>query len=229
LCLDPSFTGWDEDGGYAEWALVDESWAYRLPDAFDDEQAAPLLCAGIIGYRALKRSALPPGGRLGIYGFGASAHLALQVALYEGATVHVMTRSPAARRLALELGAASAQDALEPPPEPLDSAVVFAPAGEVVPAALAALDRGGTVAVAGIHMTQIPAIDYGTQLFYERRLLSVTANTRRDAEEFLALAARIPVRVTTTPYPLGQADRALADLAAGRVEGAAVLLAPFFP
>jgi propanol-preferring alcohol dehydrogenase len=227
LCLDPSFTGWDEDGGYAEWAVVDESWAYHLPDTFDDEQVAPLLCAGIIGYRALRRSALVPEGRLGIYGFGASAHLALQVALYEGATVHVMTRSKAAKRLALELGAASAQDALEPPPEPLDSAVVFAPAGEVVPAALAALDRGGTVSVAGIHMTQIPALDYGSQLFYERRLLSVTANTRRDAEEFLDLAARIPVQVTTTPYPLGRADRALADLAAGRVKGAAVLLAPF--
>jgi alcohol dehydrogenase, propanol-preferring len=223
LCVRPAFTGWDADGGYAEFAVIDERYAYRLPDAFGDMEAAPLLCAGIIGYRALRRAALPPGGRLGIYGFGGSGHLAAQVALYEGATVHVMTRGEEARRLALELGAASAAGPTDPPPEPLDAAVLFAPAGELVPVALRALDRGGTLAVAGIHLSDVPALRYEDDLFYERQLRSVTANTRRDGEEFLALAARIPVRVTTTPYPLGAADRALADLAGGRVRGAAVL------
>jgi len=224
LCVRPAFTGWDADGGYAEFAVIDERYAYRLPDAFGDREAAPLLCAGIIGYRALRRAALPPGGRLGIYGFGGSGHLAAQVALHEGATVHVMTRGEEARRLALELGAASAAGPTDPPPEPLDAAVLFAPAGELVPVALRALDRGGTLAVAGIHLSDVPALRYEDDLFYERQLRSVTANTRHDGEEFLALAARIPVRVTTTPYPLGAADRALADLAGGRVRGAAVLV-----
>jgi alcohol dehydrogenase, propanol-preferring len=223
LCVAPAFTGWDRDGGYAERALVDEAYAYRLPDAFGDEEAAPLLCAGIIGYRALRQAALPPGGRLGIYGFGGSAHIAAQVALHEGATVHVLTRGEAARRLALDLGAASAGGPADEPPEPLDAAVLFAPAGDLVPVALRALDRGGTLAVAGIHLSDVPPLVYERELFYERRLRSVTANTRRDGEEFLALAASIPVRVTTTPYPLAEADRALADLAHGRVRGAAVL------
>ena len=226
LCVDPRFTGWDADGGYAEYAVVDERYAYRVPDGFDDEQAAPLLCAGIIGFRALRRSAVPPGGRLGIYGFGGSAHLAAQVALAEGATVHVMTRSPEARDLALALGAASAQDTFERPPEPLDSAIVFAPAGEIVPAALAALDRAGTLAVAGIHLTDIPPLRYADHLFYERQVRSVTANTRRDGEEFLALAARIRIRVETVTYRLEQADAALRDLAHDRFTGAAVLLLP---
>jgi propanol-preferring alcohol dehydrogenase len=223
LCVDPRFTGWDADGGYAEYALVDENYAYRLPDAFDDEQAAPLLCAGIIGFRALRRSAVPPGGRLGIYGFGGSAHLATQVALAEGATVHVMTRSPEARELALALGAASAGDTFEPPPEPLDSAIVFAPAGEIVPAALAALDRGGTLALAGIHLTDIPTLRYDDHLFQERQARSVTANTRRDGEEFLAIAERIGIRVATVAYPLEHADSALRDLAHHAFTGAAVL------
>ncbi|MGE0796591.1 MAG: zinc-binding alcohol dehydrogenase family protein, partial [Acidimicrobiia bacterium] len=156
LCLDPSFTGWDADGGYAELAVVDDRFAYRLPESFDDRSAAPLLCAGIIGYRSLQRASLPPGGRLGIYGFGASAHLVAQLALHRGSTVHVMTRSPQARRLALDLGCTSAGDATDPPPEPLDAAIVFAPAGELVPVALAALDRGGTVCLAGIHMSDLP-------------------------------------------------------------------------
>ena len=225
LCLSPSFTGWDADGGYAEHAVVDERFAYRIPDAFTDEEAAPLLCAGIIGYRALRRAELPPGGRLGIYGFGASAHLAAQVALAEGATVHVMTRAPEARRLALELGAASAGDTYDPPPEPLDAAITFAPAGEVVPAALAALDRGGTLAIAGIHLTRIPPLDYAEHLFQERQVRSVTANPRRDGEEFLATAARIGIRVETRPYTLDEADAALRDLAHDRVTGAAVLVA----
>jgi len=223
LCLAPRFTGWDDDGGYAEHAVVDERFAYRLPDAFTDDQAAPLLCAGIIGFRALRRSALPPGGRLGIYGFGASAHLAAQVALAEGARVHVMTRSEQARSLALELGAASAQDTFDAPPEPLDAAITFAPAGEIVPAALGALDRGGTLAIAGIHLSDVPPLRYADHLFEERQLRSVTANTREDGEAFLAIAARIGIRVETTSYAFGSADRALADLAADRVRGAAVL------
>ena len=191
LCVDPRFTGWDADGGYAEWAVVDEAYAYELPDGFDDVHAAPLLCAGIIGYRALRRAELPPGGRLGIYGFGASAHLAAQVALAQGATVHVMTRAAAARQLALDLGAHSARPADAPPPEPLDAAILFAPAGDLVPPALAALDRGGTLAVAGIHLSDVPPLDYQRHLFQERQIRSVTANTRADGEEFLALAARL--------------------------------------
>jgi len=224
LCLDPRFTGWDADGGYAEWAVVDERFAYELPGAFDDEHAAPLLCAGIIGYRALRRAHLPPGGRLGIFGFGASAHLAAQVALAEGATVHVLTRSQRARQLALGLGAASARGAADAPPEKLDAAILFAPAGDLVPTALAALDRGGTLAVAGIHLTDIPTLRYQDHLFQERQLRSVTANTRRDGEEFLELAARIGIQVTTTTYPLAGADSALRDLAHGAVDGAAVLI-----
>jgi propanol-preferring alcohol dehydrogenase len=223
LCLEPRFTGWDADGGYAELAVADERFAYRLPDVFDDEEAAPLLCAGIIGFRALRRAELPPGGRLGIYGFGGSAHLAAQVALASGATVHVMTRSAEARELALRLGVASAGDTFDPPPEPLDSAIIFAPAGEIVPAALEALDRGGTLAIAGIHLTDVPPLHYADHLFQERQVRSVTANTRQDGEDFLALAARIRIRVETTSYPFEQADRALRDLGHDRVTGAAVL------
>lgn len=223
LCLWPRFTGWDDDGGYAELAVVDERFAYRLPDVFSDDEAAPLLCAGIIGYRALRLAEVPRDGRLGIYGFGASAHLTAQVAIAQGATVHVMTRSPAAQALALSLGASSAGGATDSPPESLDSAIVFAPAGEIVPAALHALDRGGTVAVAGIHLSDIPSLNYQVHLFQERRLRSVTANTRTDGEEFLAIAAQIGIRVATTPYPFEAADRALRDLAHDRVDGAAVL------
>ncbi|MFN8050160.1 MAG: zinc-dependent alcohol dehydrogenase family protein [Acidimicrobiales bacterium] len=224
LCLAPRFTGWDVDGGYADCVLVDERFAYVIPDVFDDATAAPLLCAGIIGYRALKRSGVGPGDRLGVYGFGGSAHLAAQVAIAMGATVHVMTRSAAARELALELGAASAQGADAPPPELLDAAVLFAPVGTLVPPALEALDRGGTLAIAGIHLSDIPVLDYQRHLFNERTLCSVTANTRGDGEEFLALAADIGIDVETTAYPMGEADRALADLAADRLVGAAVLV-----
>ncbi len=223
LCRSPRFTGWDDDGGYAEFAVVDERFAYELSDVFTDEEAAPLLCAGIIGYRALRRAALPPGGRLGIYGFGGSAHLAAQVAIREGATVHVVTRSSEARRLALELGAASAAGVDEPPPEPLDAAILFAPAGGLVPVALEALDPGGTLAVAGIHLSTIPPLDYQRHLFDERQVRSVTANTRADGVEFLAVAAEIPIRVTTVPYPFAAADRALDDLAHDRFAGAGVL------
>lgn len=226
LCIDPRFTGWDVDGGYAEYVTVNEAFAYPVPDTFTDEQAAPLLCAGIIGYRALRRSRLPPGGRLGIYGFGGSAHLTAQIALSEGAAVHVMTRAPEARGLALELGAASAQGADEPPPEPLDAAILFAPVGTLALPALEALDRGGTLAIAGIHLTDIPALEYERYLFEERSLCSVTANTRADGHEFLEAAARIPVRATTVAYGFDQADEALADLAHDRVNGAAVLINP---
>jgi propanol-preferring alcohol dehydrogenase len=223
LCLAPAFTGWDADGGYAAFAVVDEAYAYAVPSVFDDEHAAPLLCAGIIGFRALRRSALPPGGRLGIYGFGGSAHLATQVALHEGATVHVMTRSEEAQQLALSLGAASAQGASDPPPEPLDAAILFAPVGDLVPTALSALDRGGTLAIAGIYLTPIPGLDYWRHLFEERSLRSVTANTRADGEEFLRIAAEIPIKVATAGYGLSDAPTALRDLAHDRVNGAAVL------
>ncbi|HET9138064.1 zinc-binding alcohol dehydrogenase family protein [Actinophytocola sp.] len=225
LCPRSVYTGWDADGGYAELTTVPAAYALPLPDGYPVAELAPLLCAGIIGYRALLRAELPPGGRLGVYGFGASAHLAAQLALAQGATVHVLTRSAQARRLALDLGAASALGATDPPPEPLDSAIMFAPAGELVPPALAALDRGGTLAVAGIHLSDIPPLDYQRHLFQERQLRSVTANTRADAHEFLRLAATHRLRITTRPYPLAEADRALTDLAADRVTGAAVLLA----
>jgi propanol-preferring alcohol dehydrogenase len=224
LCAATLFTGWDLDGGYSEYAVIDESYAYRLPNEFGDEEAAPLLCAGIIGYRALRRTNLPVGGRLGIYGFGGSAHLTAQIAIAQGARVHVFTRSPEARTLAIELGAASVGDADAQPPEPLDSAILFAPVGNLVLPAMTALDRGGTLAIAGIHLSDVPPLNYKEHLFEERTLQSVTANTRRDGEEFLKLAAEIPLRVTTTPYPLDQADQALRDLAHGRVDGAAVLV-----
>ncbi len=224
LCPASTYTGWDADGGYAELLTAPAAYVYPLPEDTPAETLAPLLCAGIIGYRALARADLPRGGRLGVYGFGASAHLTAQIAIAEGATVHVMTRSAAARELALRLGAASAAGSADPPPEPLDSAILFAPAGDLVPVALAALDRGGTLAVAGIHLTDIPVLNYQRHLFQERTLRSVTANTRADGREFLRLAARHHPRVTTTPYSFDAADTALADLAADRVEGAAVLL-----
>jgi alcohol dehydrogenase, propanol-preferring len=223
LCTGPLFTGWDVDGGYADACLVDEGYAYRLPDSLDDEHAAPLLCAGIIGYRALLAAAVPPGGRLGIYGFGGSAHLTAQVALHQGLRVHVLTRGENNRRLAAELGADSVGDAADPPPEPLDGAILFAPAGELVPVALRALDRGATLAVAGIWLSNIPGLDYADQLFQERRLRSVTANTRSDGEQFLALAERFNIRPTTVGYPMAEAPAALSDLAYGRFSGAAVL------
>lgn len=223
LCRTPRFTGWDDDGGYAEYAAVDEAYAYALPDAIDDEHAAPLLCAGIIGYRALSLVNLPPDGVLGIYGFGASAHLAMQVALHRGVTCHVFTRAAAARELALRLGATSARPSDERSPEPLDGALLFAPAGELVPVALRALAPGGVLAIAGIHLTDIPAMSYAEHLFDERVVRSVTANTRADGEEFLQLAAQMDVRVSTQPYEFDQADRALVDLAADRVDGAAVV------
>ncbi|WTD59147.1 zinc-dependent alcohol dehydrogenase family protein [Streptosporangium sp. NBC_01639] len=223
LCPASTYTGWDADGGYAGYLTVPEDYAYPLPEGVPAEKLAPLLCAGIIGYRALLRCDLPPGGRLGIYGFGASAHLTAQIAIAQGAVVHVLTRSAAARELARTLGAASAGGAAEAPPEPLDAAILFAPAGELVPTALAALDRGGTLAVAGIHLSDIPSLDYRRHLFQERTLRSVTANTRADGRAYLELATAHPPKVTTVPYLLDAADQALCDLAADRIEGAAVL------
>jgi propanol-preferring alcohol dehydrogenase len=223
LCPRSRYTGWDADGGYAEYLTVPAGYAYRLPDGYPDDEVAPLLCAGIIGYRSLKRANLPPGGRLGIYGFGASAHLTAQLAIAQGATVHVLTRSKAAQELALSLGAASAAEADAAPPEPLDAAILFAPVGTLVPVALSALDRGGTLSIAGIHLSDIPPLQYVRHLFEERTLTSVTANTRADGREFLALAGQHRLRVATTPYPFAEAARALADLAADRVNGAAVL------
>jgi alcohol dehydrogenase, propanol-preferring len=224
LCPASAYTGWDADGGYAEYLTAPAAFAHRLPAGYSDVELAPLLCAGIIGYRALQRAALPPGGRLGIYGFGGSAHLAAQVALAQGARLHVMTRGTRARELALSLGASSAGGPDDMPPEPLDAAILFAPAGDLVPPALAALDRGGTLAIAGIYLSDIPSLSYDRHLFQERQVRSVTSNTRQDAREFLAFAAAHRLQVTAHPYPLDAADRALADLKAGRFDGAAVLV-----
>jgi propanol-preferring alcohol dehydrogenase len=223
LCPASIYTGWDIHGGYAEYLTVADAFAHPLPDGFSDAELAPLLCAGIIGYRALRRAEVPPGGTLGIWGFGGSAHLAAQIALAEGAEIHVFTRSEADRELARRLGAASVQDSFDPTPVPLDSAILFAPVGTIAPAALAALDRGGTLAVAGIYLTDIPPLNYEQHLFQERNLRSVTSNTRGDAQEFLTLAQRLRIKVTTTPYSFDQADQALADLEADRFNGAAVL------
>ena len=224
LCPSSTYTGWDANGGYAEYMTVPAAYAHRLPPGYTNEELAPLLCAGIIGYRALQRAELPPGGRLGIYGFGGSAHLATQVALARGATVHVLTRGEQAKQLARELGAASVRDADGMPPEPLDSAILFAPVGDLVLPAMAALDRGGTLSIAGIHLTDIPPLNYEKHLFQERQLRSVTSNTRQDAREFLTFAAEHKLAVTVHPYPLDAADQALRDLKAGRFDGAAVLV-----
>lgn len=224
LCTASTYTGWDADGGYAEYAVARAAYTYPIPARLDAADAAPLLCAGIIGYRALRRAAVPPGGRLGIYGFGGSAHLTAQVALAQGVELHVVTRDAGARRLALELGASSAAaDSGSLPP--LDAAITFAPAGGIVPEALAALGPSGTLAVAGIHLSDIPSLDYQRHLFGERTLTSVTSNTRGDGAEFLQLAERLDVRATVTSYPLKRAADALADLASDGVHGVAVLVA----
>ncbi len=231
LCPASRYTGWDVDGGYAEFAAVPAAFAYRVPTGLDDVAAAPLLCAGIIGYRALKRTSLlhrpAIGGapkRLGLYGFGGSAHLCAQVAIALGIEVHVLTRGEQSQRLAKELGAASAAGAYDEPPVPLDAAITFAPVGDLVPVAMRALDRGGVLSIAGIHLSDIPPLDYERELFYEKEIRSVTANTRADGREFLDLADRHGVRATTHPYPMSQADQALIDLKAGRFDGAAVLV-----
>jgi propanol-preferring alcohol dehydrogenase len=224
LCRASRYTGWDADGGYAELAVVPEAFAYALPQGLADREAAPLLCAGIIGYRALRRSALPPGGRLGLYGFGSSAHVVLQLARQRGAEVFVATRGAQHRELARRLGAAWVGATEDPVPAPLDAAIVFAPAGEIVPVALRAVGPGGTVALAGIHMTDIPALSYQDCLFHEKVLTTVEANTRADGEELLLEAARARVRPETEPFALGEANEALARLAGDRIEGTGVLL-----
>jgi alcohol dehydrogenase, propanol-preferring len=223
LCTAPVFTGWDVDGGYADACVADAAYVYPVPESLDDVAAAPLLCAGIIGFRALRRSGVQPGGRLGIYGFGGSAHLTAQVALHLGMRVHVLTRGPKNQDLARRLGCDSVGEADASPPEPLDGAILFAPAGHLVPGALRALDRGGTLAVAGIWLSDIPTLDYEDELFQERNLCSVTANTRSDGEQFLQLADRFRIRAETTTYSMNDAPRALTDLAHGRFSGAAVL------
>ena len=224
LCPKSRYTGWDADGGYAEFATVPAAFAHHLPSGYSDSELAPLLCAGIIGYRSLLRAELPSGGRLGIYGFGGSAHITAQVALAQGAEVHVMTRGLEAQALAMKLGAASAQGAADPPPVPLDAAILFAPVGDLVLPAMEALDRGGTLSIAGIHLSDIPSLNYQRHLFQERQIRSVASNTRADARAFLDFAAQHHIEVTTPEYSLAQADQALADLAAGRIAGAAVLL-----
>ncbi|MGH3457111.1 zinc-dependent alcohol dehydrogenase family protein [Aeromicrobium sp.] len=222
LCRFSEYTGWDADGGFAEYAVVPEAFAYELPDGPSDEEVAPLLCSGIIGYRALIRTNVPSNGTLGIYGFGASAHLTAQLAIAEGLEVHVVTRDEGARHLAMELGAASACSSDERPPVALDGAILFAPVGSLVPVALSALEQGATLAVAGIHLSDIPALDYKEHLFRERTLTSVTANTRADGEELLAKASALDVRARVTSYAFDDVDQALTDLADGRITGAAV-------
>jgi len=223
LCLGARFTGYHEDGGYADYALVPEAFAYPIPSAFTDEEAAPLLCAGIIGYRALRLSGVRPGQRLGLYGFGASAHLTIQVARRWGCAVYVCSLREEHRNLARDLGAIWVGGAAEAPPDKLHGAIIFAPAGELVPPALRALDRGGTLALAGIHMTPIPAIDYDRELFGERTIRSVTANTKQDGLDLLREAAAIPIRPHTQRFRLEDANQALQQLKAGTVQGAAVL------
>jgi propanol-preferring alcohol dehydrogenase len=224
LCESSTHTGWTHDGGYAEYCCVPEAFAYAIPPGFDDAEATPLLCAGIIGYRALLRSQVPRGGRLALYGFGSSAHITLQVARHWGCPVYVVTRDQAHQRLALELGAEWAGGAGARLPVEVDAAIVFAPAGELVPVALRDLDKGGTVALAGIYMSDVPAMAYEPHLFWEKTLQSVTANTRRDGEALLGEATRIPIRPRIRRYALADANRALQDMQADRVKGTAVLM-----
>jgi propanol-preferring alcohol dehydrogenase len=223
LCPASRYTGYHENGGYAEFAIVPETYAYAIPPEFDDVSASPLLCGGIIGYRALKRSNLPRGGTLAIFGFGSSAHIVLQIARHRGGRVVVVTRGENHQRLARDMGAEwSGGDASQLPVK-ADSAIIFAPAGQLVPPALRALDRGGTVALAGIHMSPIPQLDYDRDLFQERDIHPVTANTRTDGEELLREAAAAGVRPHIHLYPLEDANRALQDLKADRIDGTGVL------
>ena len=224
LCESQRFTGYHEDGGFAEYALVDERFAYEIPDQFSGVEAAPLLCAGIVGYRALKRSNLPRGGRLAIYGFGSSAHVIIQIALHRGCDVYVVTRGAEHRQLAAEMGAVWVGTSAEEMPVKADSAIIFAPAGPLVPQALKALEKGGTLSLAGIYMTPVPEMDYQQCLFYERDVHSVTANTRADGRELLAEAAEIPIRPHTTTYKLADANRALQNLKADKISGTGVLV-----
>jgi len=224
LCEASRYTGYHADGGYAELAVVPEAFAYPIPDAFSDRDAAPLLCAGIIGYRALRRSQVPPGGRLGLYGFGSSAHIVLQIARHRRCEVYVATRGERHRALAQRLGATWVGGADDRMPAPLDGAIIFAPAGELVPPALRALRKGGTVVLAGIYMTPLPALDYGACLFHEKTLTSVEANTRADGDDLLREAAEIPIQPEVGTFRLEEANQALLQLAADRIEGTGLLL-----
>lgn len=223
LCAEARFTGWDRDGGYATRAIVRADFALHVPEGFSDLDAAPLLCGGVIGYRSLLRSGIRPGGKLGLYGFGASATLAIQVARHWGCRVFVCTRSADEQERAKSLGAEWAGGYDDAPPEPLDAAVTFAPSGDVVVAALRATDRGGTVAINAIHLDRVPEFSYDW-LWLERNLVSVANYTRRDARELLELAAKIPIRTTYETHPLADANVALRRLSEGRVRGAAVLV-----
>ena len=224
LCDNPQFTGYTVNGGYAEYVVAPEDFVYPLPEILVAEQAAPLLCAGIIGYRCLRLSGVNAGARLGLYGFGAAGHVAIQVARYWGVEVYASSRDARHQALARELGAVWTGGILDAPPEKLDAAIVFAPAGEIVPAALAVLKKGGRLILGGIHMSDIPAFPYS--LLYEERVIrSVANNTRKDGHEFLRLAAEIPVKTHVQVYPLAEANRALNALKNDAIRGAAVLRA----
>ncbi|MGY5339553.1 zinc-dependent alcohol dehydrogenase family protein [Levilactobacillus spicheri] len=223
LCPHSLYTGWDHDGGYAEYVTVPEGFAYRIPERFASVAAAPLLCAGIIGYRAFERANVPAGGRLGLYGFGGSAHITAQIAIDQGIEVHIFTRVQDAQAFGLKLGAASAQGAYDPSPVKLDSAIMFAPVGDMVPNELANLDKGGTLALAGIHLSDIPSLNYQDHLFHEKNLTSVESNTRRDGEAFLTLADRLNIQPATTPVAFEHADEALRTVKRGDLQGACVL------
>ncbi len=222
LCDHPTFTGYTVDGGYAEHIIAPEDFVYTIPEGFPDEQAAPLLCAGIIGFRCLRVSGIKPGGRLGFYGFGAAAHVAIQVARHWNIAVYALTRDARHQRLALELGAAWASGTFDKPPVKLDAAIVFAPAGEIIPAALKWLRKGGALILGGIHMSPIPSFDYDL-LYQERMIRSVANNTRQDGEDFLRLAAEIPIRTHVQLFSLVEANRALNALKNDAIPGAAVL------
>ncbi len=223
LCPNARFTGYDHDGGYAEAAIAREDFVYPIPASLGDEEAAPLLCAGIIGYRAIKRASVQPGSTVGLYGFGGSAHIAIQVLRHWGCRVLVMSRGDKHRELAQSLGADWIGEARERPPRLLDAAILFAPAGDLVLPALEALDRGGILAIAGIYLSPIPQLDYERHLFYEKELRSVTANTRLDGEEFMKVAGEIPIRTHTAAFGLGEANVALNMLKHDELKGAAVL------
>ena len=223
LCDRPSFTGYTVDGGYAEYVVAPQDFVYPIPHGFADEKAAPLLCAGIIGFRSLRLSGIKKGGSLGIYGFGAAGHVAIQVARYWGAEVYTSTRDERHQRLALQLGAKWAGGTLAEPPVKLDAAIIFAPAGEIVPVALKALRKGGTLALGGIHMSPIPSFDYDL-LYGERVVRSVANNTRQDGEDFLRLAAEIPIHTQVQLFPMRDANRALNQLKNDAIQGEAVLV-----
>ena len=223
LCPEATFTGYDIDGGYAQFVCVDEKAVYPLPTGFSDLQTAPLLCAGVIGYRSLSLAEVPDGGRLGLYGFGASAHIVLQIAVHLGYRVYVFSRSEEHRRLASELGATWTGSAADALPEKLHSAIVFAPVGWLVPVAMEALEKGGTVSLAGIYMTPIPELDYDKHLYHEKTLRSVANSTRQDVRDLLLLAAEIPIHAEVEEFSLEHANDALVRMKEGHMQGAGVL------